>query len=795
MAKQIWNNSINKHTDWGGDSSTNNLPVSGEKVQEFIKNSLDTKVGELYYDVENNRYLVFSDQENRDIYLNDPVSNSKLLLGTFDAPFNYSAEINLISNNYNAIPFNSSGNYIEFTFDIKNKSNQSTGDNVLCTYTIQKGSVKQIITEQYAAGRSVKFNLDKYLGEGTNNITITLQGQSTLATTSIMVIYQVVNLNLSDNLDITKIYDLSSGSKVLEVPFTISGYGTKIVEWYLDGIKLDYIKSEDEVVDVATTRTKYITLSNLSQGAHNLQFRAYTTVEGELFYSDILYRDIIIYTGENKNTIIATKATIPSNKGIITNGNLTLYNVVQYVPYTIEFATYSPSNLAEINVDVIVNDELKGTVISENNTLQKFTFTVKNADNVTIKLQTSDSLYQIGVETNPTTMNIQEITNDLVLDFSAIGRNNSSTNKNVWSYGNYTGEFTGFNWNNNSGWVDNSLLVNNGAKFKIDYQPLSVNPTQKGKTFEIEFKSVNVIDDSAVLLDLTNDYGTGIKITASEVILTSADGKQIKDSYPSEEWNRFVFIINKSAGTTNKCLSFIYANGKVSRAIDWLETDNYTSPKFLEFIGSNNAQIGIKYIKIYDTALSSDQILNNFNIYRDSIEEMNDIYNRNDVYAYGTTTFDPDKMSSRLPIMKFTGNIPELENTTDKNLQIKADIEYTNLQDPTRSFVWKNAAIRPQGTSSMGYPKKNFRIYSQKYTDTTCFDYQNNEVKDKLYSFKEGAQPVNCFCLKADYAESSGTHNTGIARLWNEVMVNASLDNEYVLRTEAQKQAVKNNYE
>ena len=148
-------------------------------------------------------------------------------------------------------------------------------------------------------------------------------------------------------------------------------------------------------------------------------------------------------------------------------------------------------------------------------------------------------------------MNIQEITNDLVLDFSAIGRNNSSTNKNVWSYGNYTGEFTGFNWNNNSGWVDNSLLVNNGAKFKIDYQPLSVNPTQKGKTFEIEFKSVNVIDDSAVLLDLTNDYGTGIKITASEVILTSADGKQIKDSYPSEEWNRFVFIINSSIKITS----------------------------------------------------------------------------------------------------------------------------------------------------------------------------------------------------------------------------------------------------
>ena len=48
--------------------------------------------------------------------------------------------------------------------------------------------------------------------------------------------------------------------------------------------------------------------------------------------------------------------------------------------------------------------------------------------------------------------------------------------------------------------------------------------------------------------------------------------------------------------------------------------------------------------------------------------------------------------------------------------------------------------------------------------------------------------------MKADYAESSGTHNTGIARLWNQVMTNAQINGEYVLRTEAQKTAIANNY-
>jgi hypothetical protein len=63
-----------------------------------------------------------------------------------------------------------------------------------------------------------------------------------------------------------------------------------------------------------------------------------------------------------------------------------------------------------------------------------------------------------------------------------------------------------------------------------------------------------------------------------------------------------------------------------------------------------------------------------------------------------------------------------------------------------------------------------------------------------MYSFKNNAQPVDCWCLKADYAESSGTHNTGIARLWNDALYNAQVDGEYKLRTEAQKAAKEANY-
>ena len=79
MAKKIWDNPIDKYTDWGGDKTTDNLPVSGKMVQSFIKNNIENKIGILYYDPTNNRYLAFADVINRDLYLEDSINNRELM--------------------------------------------------------------------------------------------------------------------------------------------------------------------------------------------------------------------------------------------------------------------------------------------------------------------------------------------------------------------------------------------------------------------------------------------------------------------------------------------------------------------------------------------------------------------------------------------------------------------------------------------------------------------------------------------------------------------------------------------
>ena len=794
MAKKVWDKPIDKNIPWDGNQNTDNLPVCGYRIEEFIKSQLDSRIGVLYYDTTNNRYLAFSDTIDRDEYLEDP-TKVDLILATFDAPFNYSAEITLQIPSYNAVFLNSTGNYIDFTFDIVNKQGASTGENVIISYTFIRNANKQVVTETRKFGDVVHFNIDKYLGEGTNTIIIGITGQTTLAATTTAITYQVVNLTLSDDLNIARYYNISEGPQQVEIPFTVSGYGTKIVEWYLDGELLDFVKTEDEVVDVITTRTKYITLSNLNQGSHSLQIRAYTVINGERFYTDTLYRDLLIYTGTNNDVIIGIATTIPRDYGILGAGDkVAIYEMTQYVPYTLRFATYSPLNAAATEIIVMLDEETIGTTISKNGIENEFIITSKISGNRNLKLISDKVTKELVASIKKTSMNIEEI-EGAIIDFNALGKNNESSDKDTWTNGIYTGILRGFNWNNTSGWVNGRLEMNAGSSFTINYAPLNDNPTNSGKTIEIEWSTKNVTNDDAIICDLRNNNGVGIVIRATKVSMISADGVIVETEYKSDENVRIGFVINRAEGTINRRLSFIYTNGIVSRAEQWASTDNYNSDKEIAFYATNEAEISLKSIKIYNTALSSDNMLNNFILYRDTISEMMEVYDRNDVYEEGTTTFSPNKMMNRLPVMIVTGDIPTLENTSDKDTQIVVDIEYYNLQDPTKNFKMVGAAMRPQGTSSMGYPKKNFRIYTEKVDGTILYDHENKVVENKLYAFTENAQPVNCWCLKADYAESSGTHNTGIARLWNNALINAQIDGEYVCRTEAQKAAIAAGYQ
>ena len=762
----------------------------GSRVEEFIKYMFDKKAGCFYYDQTNSRYMVFASEATRDEYLED-ITKTELILGFFDAPSNYTAEITLLTPNYVPILLGATNNYIEFDFDVKNKSGQSIGEDVLCTYTFTQGSNKQVVSQKYRYGTHVRFNIDKYLSSGTNLITIGITGAGSLAATTTSVTYQVVDLSLSDDMDISNVYGTAD---MLEIPYTVSGFGSKIMEWYLDGVQQDFISSEDQITEVTTSRVKYIPLSNLAAGVHNIQFRVYTVINGEKFYSQTFYRDFMVRDYETDSVLIAAAATLPVGINPITDGGLKLYGLTQYTPYVLRIAIFNPTYAAVTPIEVYVKNSLATTLNMTNGAEAEYSLIITTYGETPILLKSENSEYSIGADVTKSSTTLEEITSGLTLDLRAIGKSNNSADYNKWAFGNIQTTFTGFLWNSHSGWSNNRLNMADGAKIIVGFNPLSSDVLNTGATLEFEFSTNNVSDNDAVICSLQNG-DTGLLITASEASLTSATGAKVSTKYKSGENIRLSFVINRRAGVANKCLALLYVNGILSGAANYPTNDNFlVNGNALTISSSNETDIALKSLRFYNTALTSNQILNNYMLYRDTVEEMLEVYDRNDIYEEGSASFSVDALSGQLPIMIVTGNIPALEATTDKNLQIDVDIEYINLQDPSRSFTLKNGAMRPQGTSSMSYPKKNFRFYTKKKDNTILYDADGNVVENRLYAFKANAQPVDCWCNKADYAESSGTHNTGVARLWNDVLKNAIVGGTYKLRTKAQQAAIDNAY-
>lgn len=795
MAKKFYDEKINKDTDWGGDNSTNNLPVAGRRVQEFIKDQLQNKVGLFYYDVTNNRYLVFADTQSKDLYLEDPINNTQLILGTFDAPFNYTAEIHLMSQSYNAVAAGSTGNYIEFDFDIKNKSGQSTGEDVSVMFTIRRGSVTQTKTERYRSGSIVRFNVDEYLSEGTNNITIVVTGQQTLAAISAGVTYQVVDLSLSDSFVLGQVYDLrEDNNSSVEIPYSISGYGAKTMEWYLDGELLPSISIEDEITTTSSSRVKVIDISNLTHGAHSIQFRAFTIINGEKFYSQTYYREIAVRNNSN-TTIVTRAATLPRTAPIIgPDEQLTLYGIEQYSTASIRFAVNSFKGEASIPTTIKFDNSVVATVDAKNGEETSYSFMAMTPGlhNLTIEADGVEAIS--STEVSYTTTTLEEITNERILQLRSLGRTNEAADRDDWSYDSYHTTFSGFNWNKSSGWNNDRLLIPSGASITTDCKPLSVNPTSKGLTIEFDLMTYRVKDDDAIICDMTNSDGSGILLTSTGIKVRSVGGMEIKQTFKADKEVHIAIVINRATGTTHRGLAFIYLDGIPSAVSNFATNDSFMCQKPISFVGSDKVCISLKDIRVYQSALTPDQVLNNFILYRDTAEEMMKIYRRNDIYLDGTDTIDPEKVASQLPVKMIIGDIPALEATTDKKYAIVVDAEYTNMEDTSLEYKVTSQQMTPQGTSSMSYPKKNFREYFNKRPDTVVINNNGDIIVERLYAFTHNSIPVDCWCDKADYAESSGTHNTGVARLWNKVMYNAQIDGEFLLRTKAQQAAIDNDY-
>ena len=254
--------------------------------------------------------------------------------------------------------------------------------------------------------------------------------------------------------------------------------------------------------------------------------------------------------------------------------------------------------------------------------------------------------------------------------------------------------------------------MNNGDKITIEnYLPFAKDPGETGKTIEFEFSTLKVTNDDAVLLDTVDSTGAGIKITASEASLSTI-AQKVSIKYKSEERVRISFVIEKR-GSQSNTLIMVYMNGVLSGAVAWESNDKLINTTPMVFEASESVGISLKQIRAYNTALTGDQILNNYILYRDTFDEMQQVFSRNDIYKDGQISYEA--LAQYVPVMIVTGDIPHVDEqgaSQKSDITIMKKVQYIDYIH-NRSFVFRNAGMSCQGTSSMTYPKKNYRLYGE----------------------------------------------------------------------------------
>ena len=203
----------------------------------------------------------------------------------------------------------------------------------------------------------------------------------------------------------------------------------------------------------------------------------------------------------------------------------------------------------------------------------------------------------------------------------------------------------------------------------------------------------------------------------------------------------------------NRLIS-LFINGILSGVVQYPTSDNFIQANPVNITAQGlEATIGIYAVRIYNTDLQAWQVLNNYIFDYPVASERNSIYIKNNILgADGAISYE--RLVEQLPCVTIIGDLPQFKG--DKKT---CSVEFEDRQTPGRSFTATNVQNDVQGTSSQYYPRKNYKMKFK-----NGFDMSDGSHKDG-FETHDTTLPAVVFTHKADFAEASGTHNTGLAKV------------------------------
>lgn len=282
-----------------------------------------------------------------------------------------------------------------------------------------------------------------------------------------------------------------------------------------------------------------------------------------------------------------------------------------------------------------------------------------------------------------------------------------------------------------------------------EYIQVTVDADAQGviETYILDDKTKEPVPGvTCVLTEYLSGNNVGIKATADKMLFNS-NNDTVFCNYTENERVRVGFTVAKAtnaASYVNDRFMCVFLNGVLSGIKHYATGDSFlqVNPKTIK-IGSSDCGIDLYSIRLYDISLATQAMVDNYIADIPNILNKIDVFNDNDLYEGGKLSYT--KVKSKIPTVTFIGKMPTYKGDKKKN-SVRMIFEHPT--DPTLNFDEILAQIDVQGTSSSGYVRKNWKT-----------------KHSKAHTHMKGELPAKVFCLKVDYAEATGTHNTQNANL------------------------------
>ena len=644
----------------------------------------------------------------------------------------------------------------------------STGQKATVSIEMKRGATVMYADTQHDVSKGTyTLDLTKYLLLGTTDIyvraTTTDPTTGKTQTRQSYVSVKAVTLALSSSFNIAEC--VAKGgygvSEAVSIPFAVSGSGDKTVTLYLDGHQWD----SQTVKRSGTTNGSFsLSMSGVSIGRHTVQIVAEMEASAELtLKSESIYFDIL-KAGQNA-PYIGTKLTFGDGRIFADDHLPPTIETGQYEQVRFDFVAYDPTTTpATVGV---WRDGIRTQTVSVPRTTQVYTNRFLEQGDVAMVLKCGTTEYKLNVKVTESGIDLSEATAGLVLKLTAAGRSNAESEPAEWRYNDVQTAFEGFDWQSN-GWTGDALKLTNGANVEIGYKPFGNDATTTGATYEMELTCTNVTDRRGTVVDCMTG-GVGFRLTTQEALMRTGAGSEVGTKFASGMTLKIAFVVQEKKANR---LMTLYVNGILCGAKQYASTDSLLQAEPTNIkITSESADVEVRNIRVYSRALGDDEELANYMVDRPTSDEMVVLFEKNQVMDDEGTDVDIDKLRAMgKSVMRIVGDVNLVNQTNNKKFEVPVDIYFYSAYGKEYDFIIYQCGLRIQGTSSTTYPRKNYRIYFSRSTKYGTKLYVNGvEVADFKYSFKPGARPIDIFCLKADFSDSSSTHNTGAVRIVNDI--------------------------